>query len=102
MSGAGLSEWYALFVLSRRVQYTTNNAETWNLKRNGQSRYNGGQTTATDAWTMYIYSLKSPVFKQKYPKRLTNIEYSGFPQDISIEEQSKVFVANQLTGLQLA
>ena len=51
-------------------------------------------TTATDAWTMYIYSLKSPVSKQKYPKRLaTFFAFAGMPQNISIEEQSKLFVA---------
>jgi len=45
-------------------------------------------TTATDAWTMYIYSLKSPVSKQKYPKRLAKFfAFAGLPQDISIEEQ---------------
>jgi hypothetical protein len=45
-------------------------------------------TTATDAWTMYIYSLKSPVSEQKYPKRLAKFfAFAGLPQDISIEEQ---------------
>jgi hypothetical protein len=53
----------------------------------------GTQTTTTDAWTMYIYSLKSPISKQKYPKRLAKFfAFAGQPQDISIEEHSKVFV----------
>src|SRR5918996_1918682 len=51
-------------------------------------------STTTDVWMMYIYSLKSPVSKQKYPKRLAKFfVFAGLPQDISIEEQSKVFVA---------
>jgi hypothetical protein len=42
---------------------------------------------------MYIYSLKSPVSKQKYPQRLAKFfEFAGLPQDISIEQQSKLFV----------
>jgi integrase len=50
--------------------------------------------TTTDAWAMYIYSLKSPVSKQKYPKRLAKFfAFAGLPQDIPIEERSKVFVA---------
>ena len=50
-------------------------------------------TPTTDAWTMYIYSLKSPVSKQKYPQRLAKFfAFAGLPQDISIEEQSKMFV----------
>jgi hypothetical protein len=51
-------------------------------------------TPTTDAWTLYIYSLKSPVSKQKYPQRLAKFfAFAGLPQDISIEEQSKMFVA---------
>jgi hypothetical protein len=50
--------------------------------------------TTTDAWTMYLYSLKSPVSKQKYPQRLARFfAFAGLPQDISIEQQSKLFVA---------
>jgi hypothetical protein len=50
--------------------------------------------TTTDAWTMYLYSLKSPVSKQKYPQRLAKFfAFAGLPQDISIEQQSKLFVA---------
>jgi hypothetical protein len=56
-------------------------------------------STATDAWTMYIYSLKSPVSKQKYPKRLAKFfTFAGLPQDIPIEEQSKLFVAKATTA----
>jgi hypothetical protein len=44
--------------------------------------------TTTDAWTMYIYSLKSPVSKQKYPKRLAKFfAFAGLPTDIPVEEQ---------------
>ena len=47
---------------------------------------------------MYIYSLKSPVSKQKYPQRLAKFfAFAGLPQDISIEEQSKMFVAKATT-----
>jgi len=50
-------------------------------------------TPTTDAWTMYLYSLKSPVSKQKYPQRLAKFfVFAGLPQDISIEQQSKLFV----------
>jgi hypothetical protein len=48
---------------------------------------------------MYIYSLKSPLSKQKYPKRLAKFfAFAGLPQDISIEEQSKMFVAKSYNG----
>jgi hypothetical protein len=43
---------------------------------------------------MYIYSLKSPVSKEKYPRRLAKFfAFAGLPQNISIEQQSKLFVA---------
>ena len=55
--------------------------------------------TPTDSWTMYIYSLKSPVSKQKYPQRLAKFfAFAGLPQDIPIEEQSKVFLAKATTA----
>jgi hypothetical protein len=60
------------------------------------------QTTAaaTDVWMMYIYSLKSPVSKQKYPKRLAKFfAFAGLPQDIPLEEQSKRFVTKAVSFL---
>jgi hypothetical protein len=50
-------------------------------------------TAATDAWTMYIYSLKSPVSKQKYPQRLAKFfAFADRPQDIPIEEQNNTII----------
>src|SRR5215204_755337 len=51
-------------------------------------------TPTTDAWTMYLYSLKSPVSKQKYPQRLAKFfAFADLPQDIPIEEQSNMFIS---------
>lgn len=51
-------------------------------------------TQTTDAWTMYIYSLKSVISKQKYPQRLAKFfAFAGLPPDIPIDEQSRIFVA---------
>src|SRR5215210_3039484 len=56
-------------------------------------------TPTTEAWTMYIYSLKSPVSKQKYPQRLAKFfAFADLPQDISIEQQSKLFVVKATAG----
>lgn len=72
-----------LLVLSRRAHHTR--------KKNVNSKMTETQTI--DPWTMYIYSLKSPLSKQKYPLRLAKFfAFAGLPTDISIEEQSKVFV----------
>ena len=61
---------------------------------NQTTTHTSSLSSATDAWTLYIYSLKSPVSKQKYPQRLAKFfAFAGLPQDISIEEQSKMFVA---------
>jgi hypothetical protein len=57
------------------------------------------RNTTTDAWTMYIYPLKSPLSKQKYPQRLAKFfAFAGLPQDISVEEQSKMFIAKATTS----
>ncbi len=43
------------------------------------------QITTTDPWTMYIYSLKSPVSKQKYPKRLAKLfAFAGLPNSSDV------------------
>jgi hypothetical protein len=92
---AGPSGGCPLLVLTRWVHHKTKKV---NQKMENQTTTNTSSSTITDAWTMYIYSLKSPVSKQKYPKRLAKFfAFAGLPQDIPIEEQSEMFVAKATT-----
>lgn len=46
----------------------------------------------TDPWTLYMYSLKSPASKEKYPQRLAKfLAFAGLPVDKPIEEQARAF-----------
>ncbi|AIF83207.1 hypothetical protein NTE_01134 [Candidatus Nitrososphaera evergladensis SR1] len=50
--------------------------------------------TQTDPWTMFLYSLKSPVPKVKYSHRLaTFLAFAGLPSDIPEEEQARLFAS---------
>lgn len=51
----------------------------------------------TDPWTLYMYSLKSPVSKVKYAKRLARfLIFAGMPADKPIEEQARAFAIKGL------
>jgi hypothetical protein len=74
-----------LLVLTRGVHYIS--------KKVNRAIMETQTTAATDAWTMYIYSLKSPVSKQKYPQRLAKFfAFADLPQDIPIEEQNNTII----------
>ena len=49
------------------------------------------ESLESDHWTLYLYSMKSPVTRDKYQKRLGKFEFLGLEGD-TIEQKSRVFV----------
>ncbi|MGA8916520.1 MAG: hypothetical protein WB474_11070, partial [Nitrososphaeraceae archaeon] len=56
-----------------------------------KSKRGGTQTVTTEAWALYLYSMKSPITKEKYQRSLNKfLDFIGI-EGRSLENKAKTF-----------